>query len=669
VTALQPALRLALAAAAALLPATAALAQSGGWFYFDPVRLEVELRLDGYSNSSDPAGPGPSQRSQTLELEERISIGQDYIFVDPRIATLGVDVEPVFRQGVETQNGDSDRKRGSDLDYDIKLAVLRGSRAPVEFYLDTFHESGSNDLAFGSRNENDVQSTRMQAVWKNVWFPLSFTARSSSLLQEFTRADGLGSLRDEDRQFYSIKGGSSKLRLDLSSERVDDKVNDRDYDMNRASLLHYLRWGRGSRLSSSLRGYERTGQGGFRQFDWLERLSIYHTDNLDSQATYQYVSQSAETDSETQEGEWELRHRLYQNLESELRLWGRGEETDLIDRDEYEGGIRSRYNKQFPFGLVTAGVYGNYRFTDRESLSDLAEVIDERHTARYVDPIILGQQLVDESTIRVAAEDGFLYEENLDYEIFPVGGTYTELRIVPSGRIQPGDLLLVSYFYEPQPSAEYHTVSTGYNLSLNYRWLRFYHNSYANRYDLVSGNGLPPDQGNRATGVEVTLNREFSGMRFRMETRKLKNGGFESDTLALNQTLNFTLRRNLSLSLSGNQIFNETQGVVTQDPLQPPELQDPRTSSDFYSLDALLDWGPRPNLSVQPRLGVWKRLDEAAEGAGNNSDRLYMSAQVRVSWLVRALAIDFFYDYNTSDVDGTDRQGNRLMLTVRRRFR
>lgn len=656
--------------AASCWPSAAVHAQAGeGWFYFDPVRLEVEIRLDGYSNTYSRPGPGPSQRDQTLELEERVRFGQDYFVFDPRILNLRVELEPVFRQGVESRGGESDRTRGSDLDYDINLGVLRGSKAPVEATVNTFRTTSTNDLAFGSRNESDVQATEVNASWKNAWFPLSFSALSGSFTQEFSRADGLASRRDEDRERYRISGGSSKLKLSLSSEQVDDKVRDGDYDLDRAQLSHHLSWGRGSRLYSNLRGFERTGLNAFRQFDWSERLRIYHADDLQSQASFRYFTQESETDSETREGEYELQHSLYTNLESTARLWGRNEEGDLLNRDEYEGGLTSRYNKAFPFGLVVAGVYGNYRYTDREALSDLAEVLNEEHVARLVDPIILREQLIDPSTIRVTAEDGFPYEENLDYETFPLGGTYTELRILPTGRIQTGELLLVSYLYEPQPSAEYYSLSAGYNLSLNYRWLRFYHSAYSYRHDLISGTGLPPDQKNRATGIELTREREFSSMRFRFESRKRENGGFESETLALSQTFNFTLRRNLSLNITGNQVFNETRGLIVPDPTRPPELQDPRTSSDFYSLDSTLSWSPRHNLTLQPLLGIWKRLEKATQGGGNNVDRLYITAQIRVSWLVRALAMDLFYDYNNSDIDGTKRHGNRLMFTVRRKFR
>jgi hypothetical protein len=450
---------------------------------------------------------------------------------------------------------------------------------------------------------------------------------------------------------------------------VDDNVFGRDYTLNRVLANHNLKWGKGSRLFSTLQFFEREGFAGYQQFSWNERLRIQYTENLASRTIYRYFNQESETRMTTHEGSFELLHELYSNLDSSARLFGRSEKSDTLDRTEVEIGGRSSYQKSFFFGQLSAGIYGDYRRTDRQSEAGVGEVLNERHVARLVEPIILRKQLIHESTIVVTAEDGFIYAENIDYEVFRLGGVYTELRIIPNGRISAGDVLLISYRYEILPSAKFSSISAGYDFSLAYRWIRFFHNRYQYTHHLISGTGLPPDVKNTTSGIELTWDFDFASARLSGESRRRRNGGFKSKHIVLYQSLGVILTNQFSLSFSGNQVFSETRGVVTLDPLVGPEFQDNSSNADFYAFDATLSWFPRPGLNIAPSLGVWKRKEESTLVTQPNLDRLYYSAQLRVSWQLRKLAMDFFYDYNSSDEDGTIQKGNRLMFSIRRRFR
>ena len=298
-----------------------------------------------------------------------------------------------------------------------------------------------------------------------------------------------------------------------------------------------------------------------------------------------------------------------------------------------------------------------------------AEVIDENHVASLLDPIILENQLVAQASIVVTAEDGFVYGENIDYEVRLFGGVFTRIRIIPTGRITAGDVLLVSYLYELLPSAKFNELSTGYNFSYNYRWIRLYHNAYRFDYRLISGYGLPEDQKNRQTGLELTWNFPNVLTRFSAETRFRQHGGLENKTVALNQTLSVFLSNVLSLNLTGNQIFSKSNGVVRLDPLIDQESQINEISTDLYGFDASLTWFARPNLTVIPTLGAWKQKERDSTEITRNFDRLHYKAELRVTWLVRKLTMDFFYNHNASDINGSNRLGNRLYFSVRRRFR
>lgn len=589
--------------------------------------------------------------------------------VDPRISNFSVQIEPVFRQGRETADTEKGKISGNDLDYNIGLGFLQGAKSWFDLNLSTFRTTSANDLAFGSLNRADISATELLFNWKNGWFPLSFLFTTGSYEQNFGRLDGYTSRRDEDRDRYRISGRSSKLQLTLDSEQVDDNVFGRDYALNRALLEHNAPWGRGSALHSSFSAFDRTGFAAYRLLSWNERLRIQHTEALESNSIYRFYSQEADTKQTTHEGSFELRHDLYTNLESSAQLWGRSDQAEVLDRTEYEIGARSNYQKNFFFGALSAGVYANYRLTDRVSKAGQGEAINERYIARFVAPILLREQLIYEATIVVMAEDGFVYAAGIDYETVTFGGAFTELRIIPNGRIRDGDVLLVSYRYELLPSAEYNSVTIGYDFSWLYRWIQLFHNGNQYNHELISGDFPPPDQKYRTTGLELSWDFWSASVRFRGESIYRQNGEFESRSTVLNQSLGFPLSQKFGFSLSGNQAFTDTSGVVTPDPLSDFDLLLNESSSEFYAFDATLTWHPSPGLSIMPALGVWRRNEDSRGETSPNIDRLYYAAELRVSWFVRQLSMDFYYNHNVGDIDGVDSKGDRLFLTLRRRFR
>ncbi len=647
-------------------------ARADGWFYFDPIELAVAIRFDGDRNTTEQSSLSAGDttyKRETLLLEERLFARLSGYAIDPRISKISIQVEPVFRQGKETINDDKDRASGNDLDYSLNLGVLQGSTSAFDLNMGTFRRTSVNDLAFGSRNKSDIKEHELIFNWKNSWFPLNFNYKTGSFKQSFGRLDGLISKRDEDRQRIRLTGRSNKLRITLDSERVDDNVFGRDYEINRALIHHTLQWGQGSDLFSNIRAFDRQGFNGYRQLFWDETASIHHTDSLSSRTSYLLVSQQALTKSTTHEVNFRLQHSLYDNLRSSAFLRGRSTNSESLSRTVFDIGARTNYKKTFNFGFVSAGLYGDYMLTDRVSESGNAEVINEKHQAKLVEPIILKQQLIIEPTIIVTADDGFVYAEGIDYEALAFGGVFTEIRIIPSGRISVEDLLLVSYIYELFPSAEYTSLSTGYSFSYTYRWIRLFHNGYKRDHRLRSGYGVPADQKNQNTGVELSWNLDAASVRLRAESRFWQHGDFENDVIFLGQSLGFNLSNQFSLNFSGTQVFTDSSGVVTLDPLMDADSQLTESSGDYYAFDATLTWMVRPDLVVAPSMGAWKRKEETSAQTSRDVNRLYYSANLRISWQLRKLALDFIYNYNASDIDGRDRTGNRIYFSARRQFR
>lgn len=644
-------------------------AHAAGWFFFDPLTLEAEIRFDGRSDRQDTS-PDNEFNTSTLLLEERVHLEQSGFLVDHRVVNFSIELSPVFRQGQEKRNAEKDSFRGRDLDYDINVNVLNGAIAPVSGYFGTSRFTNTNDLAFGTRSFVDNGNSRIGLLWKNYWLPLSFEYRTESINREQIRFDGTRFLRDEDREIYKINGRNRRLSFNLDRMAVDDTANEQQYDISNLNLNHNIRWGRSSYLQSMILINDRRGSLDSRIAQWNERLVLQHTDNLESRTSYRFYSQEANDDSDSHSGDFELSHSLYQNLNTSARVGAQSVKSSLQEQTRYNFGASANYNKSFFFGDINIGLSANYENVDRESKRGLGEIIDERHVAKLVDPITLRRQLVVQSTILVTAVDGFQYEAGIDYEVLTLGGVYTQIRIIPTGRISAGDLLLISYQYILQPSAEYDALFTAYDISFNYRWLRFYHQTSSNQFSLISGFGLPADQSQRSTGLEAAWDFGSGRLRLLVESSQRKNGGLTSNNLNLSQSLGITLRKNLGLNVSSSQIFNESDGFVFDNPLLDPDQRISTSKSDWFTLDAGLSWTPRPNVGVLPSLGVWKRVEDRNQnGVETNIDNLYYSARLRITWWFRKLAVDFYLDHNVIDETDIQKDRNRLFVSVKRRFR
>jgi hypothetical protein len=648
---------------------TPASAEAIGWLYFDPINLEAEIRFESFGNKVDRnSGRGSSTQSSLL-LEERLNLELFGYAIDPRISRFSILLQPIFRQGKENQNDDSDTLHGNDLDYNIEIGFLEGAQSEIDIGLRTSSATSANDLAFGSRNKSKLQRHGLTINWKNRWFPLTFKYTRGSLVEEFTRLDGFKNGRDEDRDEIHLSGRSSKLNLALTSENVDDNVFGRDYQINRALLNHNLLWGNNSGLRSAIRAFERKGYITNSSVNWDENLMIHHKDNLTSNTSFRLFTTKANEKNTGQEGGFSLQHQLYSNLSSNVFLRGRSESSDLFKRKEYEMGARANYTKIFSFGSFSAGLFGNYGYTDRVSESGSAEALNEEHVANFIQLILLEKQFIDNSTIIVTADDGFVYSEGLDYEVRRLGIVFSELRIKPSGRIKDGELLLVSYLYETLPSGEYNSFNKGYSFSYSLNWFRFYHNAFDYNHSLVSGFGTPPDQKDRATGIELNWNLSNAIFRFRVESRFLQQGGFKSENIVLTESLNFPLGERYNINISSTQLFNKNRGAITSNPLQSIGALLNKSRTEYYSFKIALSWHAGRNLTITPSLGVWNRKQESLGQTPRDENNLFYSAELRASWQLRKLTLNFYYDHNANHNDINDITGNRLMFSIRRLFR
>jgi hypothetical protein len=454
------------------------------------------------------------------------------------------------------------------------------------------------------------------------------------------------------------------------SEKVDDRIGFNNFKIDRFNADHIFNWGRNSALRSRFLAFDRTGVAANRRVTLNETADVQHTDSLSSRTIYRFIYQEANDSSTSNNGSFQLRHDLYGNLNTAGRIFGRTYRSSNLDENELGADLDVNYHKTFDRGFwVSAGIRGNYSRLDRMSQGGIGNIADEPHVASFIPPIILSRNYVLQRTILVSSrDDGFIYEEGFDYEVVQFGGLYTQVRIIPSGRIFIGERLFIAYDYVIQPSVEYDKNGNGYSLGAGYGRFRIYHRYNQADYDLISGfeDSMPTDWSNTLSGMAYNWRSKAFFIDLGVEYRQFRNGDYRQDILQFNQSLSYTISSRFIMTFAGVQSNIESEGNVR--PLFDFEFE-PKRMVDFKSFDLKFDWRPSSTLSVRPTVGVWSRQEDRIPIEPADYDRRYFTVSLTVTWRVRKIFMDFNYWHNASTISSVDRVEDRVWFRLRRVFR
>jgi hypothetical protein len=260
-------------------------AQAWSWLTLYPLDAEAILRFDGTDRNNN-------NREDTTDTEWRagVRLGLEGYTRDRGIARYLLQFEPTWTKG-NFKTGDLKTKQsGNFLNYVVQADILQGERSgPVGFALALVQSQNLNTSSLGSRSDNEIRDNTATFRWKYRPFPMQLKYNSRTFKQKFRSSfDASISERDEKIDTWTIGGRSSKMDLLLERQSLDDRVPGRnnDYDQNRATLSHRLKWGRGSSLRSFWDYFDRTGFNANRRLRWSVDLRIQHTENVSSFSRY-----------------------------------------------------------------------------------------------------------------------------------------------------------------------------------------------------------------------------------------------------------------------------------------------------------------------------------------------------------------------------------------------
>ena len=629
----------------------------------NPTELDFIFSFDGTKSKN-------GIESHESEWETGLRIGQSGYLLDPKIAWFLIDLEPVVRRGVFNSDVSDQETDGKLMNYLVQTNFLRGTPGPFGFDLSAQRSDNINSGSLGNRFDTLIDSNKAVLHWKNPAFPMSLSYEERTLDEEFRSSlDSPVTERDELLKSWNIKGRSSKLSIHLQHTDSDDRIasRDNDYELDRAVINHNFKWGKNSQLNSNINHYERTGFSANKRFTANENVRIQHFDDLYSRATIYYQSTEQTIVNREKGFDYELHHRLYNNLNSTAFVNTSKQDSDNVNEDKWRVGIGTTYNKNSLYGAkVNAGARLSYQRTDRDSMSGLIDVIDESHIVPLSGAILLGRRFIVTSSIVVTDSAGSVtYIEGTDYTTFSVDGDFTQLQIVPGGRISTGDNILVSYSAEQLPTQEFSTVFSNINFNFDFEWVRLSHSDSRSDDKLISGSSesFLNDSQNTLSEIAFHLNPYNIDTKLGIERRYTLNGDFDSTQHTLSQLFSWkTFKSNKSQGILWN--LNSTQSFTKQHQLD----------TDLYRLDLSASWRPNPRLRLRPLLSIWKRIDKGEAVTGNRREDEFFTVGLWARWQYRKIDFDFNYDHNQRTVtrpeinDKTELTEDRIMFTLKRRI-
>ena len=427
-------------------------------------------------------------------FDERLDLrNQGFFVLDPRLVSgnLGLTLD-LFQERDRFDNTERSLD-GKLVGYAFDTGFL--SEKP---YSATLFANRNQDVVtrdFGGRSEITYENRgaafrlREDSLLKDLGIPYfsSTVGIRQEHTQESTTVLGQSFQRDDARNIFNYEGhkGFETADLDLRYELAD--IDNREvpaagFQTRAASLAYSQDFGPtlNRRWDSRLHSFTRTDGSQFSLFTADEQLRIDHYQNLFTD--YRYLFSRVDTptgDTDTQTGTFQVQHRLYRNLTTNVRTEAMRQTLPGGERAYDAARLNLNYQRTLPErGYVFTYLGSEYRVDDNNLAVSQIDVIDEPHTA----PTPLGggagftlnNRFVILSTIVVVDTRGSLRATavlGVDYELVQEGDFTKVVPLLTSFVILAGDPLAVSYTFTVAPSIKFSTTSWWLNTGVDLRWL------------------------------------------------------------------------------------------------------------------------------------------------------------------------------------------------------
>ncbi len=369
--------------------------------------------------------------------------------VDPRIFQFNLVTAPTIRRTTSYEADQSAWGWSGTLDFNGTLFSAR--RMPVNLFWTK--AKGQNETGFGGTSFTSGSQLGFTTRYRSRYFPADMTYRRRRLNSRFESASAPRPfLRDEYNSQWRFRAGGRKLILRWEQDQYQEFVAGTGFSQRLLGAQHNLAWGKGSTLRSEFTSIKRTGFTAYNQWTWTETAQIQHTRRIVSGLGFKrHRARSGELGNTVTAIDYGLNGRITQWLESGLTVGRQG-----YRRDDQTGHsrliIRPRIGFTFPLPLRSdlriSGSVTAERLNFDGGEGAPVEVSGEEHEVPRERTLELEERFAILPSVRIFDIDRtLLYEDGFDYRVTQVSG-FTEVQILPSGRIQEGEFLVIDYAYQ-----------------------------------------------------------------------------------------------------------------------------------------------------------------------------------------------------------------------------
>lgn len=223
-------------------------------------------------------------------------------------------------------------------------------------------------------------------------------------------------------------------------------------------------------LSSFLRYYKLTGTANSDIFNLNEKLDIEHSDYLNSSYDYNFSDRSSSgIDTKDNRVSANLRHRLYESLNSSFNAYYSDSNATTFSQDAYGLSLSEDYTKRLGrIGRLSTGLGLGYIQEERRAPDNIISIVDEPHTLADGVVTLLDNPRVNATTIVVTNSAGTTaFTLNVDYRIIGAGNR-TQIQRIATGSISNGQEVLVDYEASSSPSFKFNTLVENYRFRIDF---------------------------------------------------------------------------------------------------------------------------------------------------------------------------------------------------------
>jgi hypothetical protein len=607
---------LGLAALALVGSARATVAQGVG---LRRVTGELGSEFDGrWIDVLDAGGPALHQFREWIEMR----LGGWALY--PGIIDFGLQFSPMFNQNLLRDESTSSSGNTTILNGGADVWLLSARRLTLHGYYQRGTERSRG--AFGSDSESDRSVWGVDLSDRNTYLPYQLEYRDESDDTRFVTGSSQTPVRTNLRnKLLRFTARNSKVRILLQRHAQEDRLAGVERIRSIASLRHTLRWGKGSQLSTAVNRWKNSGVGESETIRLSENVKLMHRRNLSSGYSYIYAKTATATDVQHQSlGQITTNYEIVHGIRASAGGLGDWRRTRSgTHQSLYRVTSQLTLGADLPLGArASASGRASHQWLRQGSENGLVEMVDERHPIGEVGRFQLNESFVEPASVVVKSQEGFPFQPEIDYRIVEVGA-FLEIVLLPGGRIQPGETVLVDYQFRLVPGGSARALVWGYQLGLDVGPVRLFHNrSVEDGLEEVPEDvfGNLRDYDDRLFGGTLQLPFSFGSFNANAEYHSIRTNTLETRSKVVGSALQLLPGRGVRVGLSGSLSAQRGNDL----------------SVDILRAQSSLEWNVARNLAVRAAVTYWswrepdQRTDFLGGGIGLSARYRQLTLEARV---------------------------------------